>query len=227
MMDSKLYGEIGKAVEYARKNGGSLTEQNLLYVVKLANDISSKTGADFDMLLGEGVIAMMKAEQKYDKEKNDCFAKSTCMSVRGYMLNAINRQTSLVHVPANHMQGFKKGQARLSKSKIEYSQIDASNYDTLGTSYNDAFLNDRDIILQDGLKKLDINGRIAIEMKLRIGKYAKMVPDENNPDKMVYQYQNNLHAIAEELEVPVPTANKIYKDAFSKLSTYCQKAMNE
>lgn len=226
-MDSKLYREIGKAVEYARKNGGSLTEQNLLYVVKLANDISSKTGADFDMLLGEGVIAMMKVEQKYDKEKNDCFAKSTCMSVRGYMLNAINRQTSLVHVPANHMRGFKKGQARLSKSKIEYSQIDASNYDTLGTSYNDAFSNDRDIILQDGLKKLDINGRIAIEMKLRMGKYSKMIPDENNPDKMVYQYQNNLHAIAEELEVPVPTANKIYKEAFSKLSKYCQKAMNE
>ena len=226
-MDSKLYREIGKTVEYARKNGGSLTEQNLLYVVKLANDISSKTGADFDMLLGEGVIAMMKTEQKYDKEKNDCFAKSTCMSVRGYMLNAINRQTSLVHVPANHMQGFKKGQARLSKSKIEYSQIDASNYDTLGTSYNDAFSNDRDIILQDGLKKLDINGRIAIEMKLRMGKYSKMIPDENNPGKMVYQYQNNLHAIAEELEVPVPTANKIYKEAFSKLSKYCQKAMNE
>lgn len=227
MIDSKLYEEIGKAVEYARNNGGTLTEQNLLYVVKLASDISGKTGADFDMLLGEGVIAMMKAEQKYDKEKNDCFAKSTCMAVRGYMLNAINRQTSLVHVPANHMRGFKKGQPRLSKSKIEYSQIDASNYDTLGTSHNDAFSNDRDIILQDGLKKLDINGRIAIEMKLRLGKYAKMIPDENNPDKMVYQYRNNLHAIAEELEVPVPTANKIYKEAFSKLSKYCQKVMNE
>ena len=227
MMDSKLYGEIGKAVEYAKKNGGSLTEQNLLYVVKLASDISNKTGADFDMLLGEGVIAMMKAEQKYDKEKNDCFAKSTCMAVRGYMLNAINRQTSLVHVPANHMMGFKKGQQRLEKSKIEYSHIDASNYDTLGTSYNEAFSNDREVVLQDGLNKLDINGRIAIEMKLRLGKYAKMIPDEKNPEKMVYLYQNNLKAIAEELEVPVPAANKIYKDAFNKLSKYCQRAINE
>lgn len=226
-MDNKLYEEIGKAVKYAKKNNGSLTEQNLLYVVKLAADISNKTGADFDMLLGEGVIAMMKAENKYDKDKNDCFAKSAGLSIRGYMLNAVNRQTSLVHIPANHMQGFKKGQSRSEKTKVEYSQIDASNYDTLGTSYNEAFSNDRDIILQNGLKKLDINGRTAIEMKLRIGKYAKMIPDKDDPTKMVYKYQNNLHAIADELEVPVNVATKIYKDAFNKLSKYCQSANNE
>ena len=43
-MDSKLYNEIGRAVEEAKKKGGSLTEQNLLYVVKVAQDIASQAG---------------------------------------------------------------------------------------------------------------------------------------------------------------------------------------
>jgi DNA-directed RNA polymerase specialized sigma subunit len=93
-MDSKLYNQIGKAVETARKNNGSLTEQNLLYVVKVATDIANKTGADLETLIGEGVIAMMKAEEKYDPSKNNSFAKAAAMAVRGYMLNSINRQVS-------------------------------------------------------------------------------------------------------------------------------------
>ena len=116
-MDSRLYKEIGKAVKIAEKNGGSLTEKNLLYVVKVATDIANKTGADFDDLLAEGVVAMMEAEKRYDPEKNDNFVKSAAMSVRGYMLNYLNRQGSLVHIPANHMKGFKKGQERLEDRK--------------------------------------------------------------------------------------------------------------
>ena len=100
-MDSKLYSDIGKAVEIAQKNGGTLTEKNLLYVVKVATDIANKTGADFDSLLAEGVIAMMDAEKKYDPSKNDKFVKAAAMAVRGYMLNYLNRQGSLVHIPAN------------------------------------------------------------------------------------------------------------------------------
>lgn len=120
-MDSKLYNDIGKAVDIAQKKGGSLTEQNLKYVVKVAQDIANKTGADFDSLLAEGVIAMMKAEKKYDPSKNNKFVKAAAMSVRGYMLNSINRQGNLVHIPANHMKGFKKGQGRLDSSNIELS----------------------------------------------------------------------------------------------------------
>ena len=225
-MDSKLYNDIGKAVEIAKKNGGSLTEQNLLYVVKVATDIASKTGADFDSLLAEGVIAMMKAEEKYDPEKNDKFVKSAAISVRGYMLNSLNRQGSLVHIPANHMKGFKKGQDRLDASKIEYCPIDATNYDTLGEVDNTAFKVDRDAILQEGLKTLDINGRIAIEMKLHLGKYSETVPSKNN-DRLVYRYGNSMQSIADELEVPLNTANRIYKEAMTKLSAYCQAAVAE
>lgn len=225
-MDSKLYNDIGKAVEIAKQNGGSLTEQNLLYVVKVATDIASKTGADFDSLLAEGVIAMMKAEEKYDPEKNDKFVKSAAISVRGYMLNSLNRQGSLVHIPANHMKGFKKGQDRLDASKIEYCPIDATNYDTLGEVDNTAFKVDRDAILQEGLKTLDINGRIAIEMKLHLGKYSETVPSKNN-DRLVYRYGNSMQSIADELEVPLNTANRIYKEAMTKLSAYCQAAVAE
>lgn len=226
VMDSKLYSDIGKAVEIAQKNGGSLTEQNLLYVVKVATDIANKTGADFDSLLAEGVIAMMKAEEKYDPSKNDKFVKAASMSVRGYMLNAINRQGTLVHIPANHMKGFKKGQERLDSSKIEYCPIDATNYDTLGYVDNSAFQVDRDAILQEGLKTLDINGRIAIEMKLHLGKYAETLPSEDK-DRIVYKYSNSMQSIADELEVPLNTANKIFKEAVTKLSKYCQAAANE
>ena len=225
-MDSKLYNDIGKAVEIAKKNGGSLTEKNLLYVVKVAADMANKTGAEFESLLSVGVIAMMDAERKYDPSKNDKFTKAAAMAVRGYMLNELNRNGSLVHIPANHMKGFKKGQERLESSKIEYCPIDASDYDTLGYVDNSAFKVDRDTILQEGLATLEPNGRIAIEMKLHLGKYAEQLPSEGK-DRIVYKYGTSMQSIADELEVPLNTANKILKDAMAKLSKYCQAAANE
>ena len=104
-MDSKLYNDIGKAVKLAEKYGGTLTEKNLLYVVKVATDIANKTGADFESLLSEGVIAMMNVEKKYDDTKNDKFVKAAAVAVRGYMLNYLNRQGTLVHIPVNHLKG--------------------------------------------------------------------------------------------------------------------------
>jgi RNA polymerase sigma factor (sigma-70 family) len=222
-MDSKLYNDIGKAVEIAKKQGGSLTEQNLLYVVKVATDIANKTGADLDSLIAEGVIAMMNVEEKYDPSKNDKFTKAAALAVRGYMLNSINRQGNLVHIPVNHMKGFKKGQDRKEDSKVEYCQIDATDYDTLGYVDNSAFEVDRDAILQEGLKTLDINGRIAVEMKLHLGKYSEQLPSEGK-DNIVWKYGNSMQSIADELEVPLTTANKIFKDAINKLSAYCQAA---
>jgi len=221
-MDSKLYSEIGAAVKRAEKNGGDLTTKNLFYVAKVAKDLSSKTGADFDMLFSEGVIAMKKSEEKYDPEKNDSFVKFAGVSVRGYMLNAINRQSSLVHIPVNHQKGFKKGQEAECDTNIQTVDIDAFNYDTLGMVDGSAFCNERMDILNDGLSRLDINGRIALKMKLRLDEYGDMVPSDEDPTMLVYKYQNNMKAIADELEVPVTHATKIYKEALSKLSAYCQ-----
>ena len=145
------------------------------------------------------------------------------MSVRGYMLNSINRQGSLVHIPVNHLKGFKKGQDRKEDSVLEYCPIDASNYDTLGEEDNAAFQTDRYAIIQEGLKTLDINGRIAMEMKLRLGKYAEELPSEGK-DRVEFKYGNSMQSIADELEVPLSTANKIYKEAMDKLSAYCRAA---
>ena len=221
-MDSRLYSEIGAAVKRAEKNGGDLTTKNLFYVAKVAKDISSKTGVDFDMLFSEGVIAMKKSEEKYDPEKNDSFVKFAGVSVRGYMLNAINRQGSLVHIPVNHQKGFKKGQEAEVDTNIQTVDIDAFNYDTLGMVDGSAFFNERMDILKDGLDTLDINGRIALKMKLRLDEYGDMIPSEEDPTKMVYKYQNSMKAIADTLEVPVPHATKIYKEALTKLTEYCR-----
>ena len=221
-MDSRLYSEIGAAVKRAEKNGGDLTTKNLFYVAKVAKDLSAKTGADFDMLFSEGVIAMKKSEEKYDPEKNDSFVKFAGVSVRGYMLNAINRQGTLVHIPVNHQKGFKKGQEAEVDTNIQTVDIDAFNYDTLGMVDGSAFFNERMDILKDGLETLDVNSRIALKMKLRLDEYGDMVPDVDDPTKMVYKYQNSMKAIAETLEVPVPHASKIYKEALAKISAYCQ-----
>ena len=221
-MDSRLYSEIGAAVKRAEKNGGDLTTKNLFYVAKVAKDLSAKTGADFDMLFSEGVIAMKKSEEKYDPEKNDSFVKFAGVSVRGYMLNAINRQGTLVHIPVNHQKGFKKGQEAEVDTNIQTLDIDAFNYDTLGMVDGSAFFNERMDILKDGLETLDVNSRIALKMKLRLDEYGDMVPDVDDPTKMVYKYQNSMKAIADTLEVPVPHASKIYKEALAKISAYCQ-----
>ena len=221
-MDSRLYSEIGAAVKYAEENGGDLTTKNLFYVAKVAKDLSAKTGADFDMLFSEGVIAMKKSEEKYDPEKNDNFVKFAGVSVRGYMLNAINRQGTLVHIPVNHQKGFKKGKEADVDTNVKTIDIDAFNYDMLGSVDGMEFFNERMDILTEGLKTLDVNSQIALKMKLRLDEYGDMVPSDDDPTKMVYKYQNNMKAIAERLEVPVPHASKIYKEALIKISAYCQ-----
>jgi hypothetical protein len=124
------------------------------------------------------------------------------------------------------MKGFKKGQDRLESSKIEYCPIDATDYDTLGYTDNSMFEEDREAILLEGLNTLEPNGRIAVEMKLHLGKYAEVLPSDGK-DKLVYKYNNSMQSIADELEVPLNTANKIFKDAITKLSKYCQAACNE
>lgn len=209
-MDTRLYNQIGKAVENAEKHGGDLTTKNLKYVWKVAEDVSSKTGVDVNDLFVEGVIAMKKAEEKYDPTKNDNFTKYCATAVRGYMLNVVNRQSSMVHVPVNHLKGFKKGQEQHSEvSNITYEHIDSYDYDTLGSVDNEFMNRDRDEILREGLNKLDESGRIAIKMKLHMDEYASM--------KSI-----KMSDIADELEVTVPIANRIYKEALDKLSKYCQ-----
>ncbi len=110
---------------------------------------------------------------------------------------------------------YRKGQKRTI-------DIDAFNYDRLGSVDGNIFFNERMDILNEGLERLDVNGRIALKMKLRLDEYGDMIPSDDDPTKMVYKYQNNMKAIADVLEVPVPHASKIYKEALIKLSEYCQ-----
>lgn len=213
-MDNKLYEEIGKAVEKSEKRkNADLTTKNLKYVVKVAMDMCKKTGVDFNELLVEGVIGMKKAEEKYDPEQNDSFTKYAAKSVRGYMLNAVNRQGNLVHIPANHLQGFKKGQEANEETKLSYERIDSFSYDSLGTVDNAAFDYDREHVLRMGLNRLDDVGRTIMKMKLRIDEYSNME-------------KNSFKTIAEELDLTIPVVNKIFKESLDKLSKYCQHEMN-
>lgn len=224
-MDSKLYNEIGKVVERAEKFGGTLTEKNMLYVAKVADDVSKASGVDFETLFSEGIIGMMKFEEKFDPTKHDNFVKAAAPSVRGYMINFINRQNNLVHIPVNQLQGFKKGQKRVDGTNVEMVHIDSMDYDTLGVD-DYSIEQDRERILNEGLMKLDINGRIAVMMKLRLGKYATVVQSKDDPSKTIYKYNNNIASIANELNCPKAKVAKIYKDAFTKLQKYCQAAYN-
>lgn len=213
-MDNKLFKIIGETVKSAEKNGDDLTSKNLKYVAKVAKDVASKTGADVSDLFAEGVIAMKKCEEKYDPEKNDNFVKFCATSVRGYMMNFVNRQSSLVHIPVNHLKGFKSGQeSRDEVSEISYNYIDSMDYDSLGIIDDNVFNRDKFEILMEGLNTLDENARIAIKMKLRIDEYSHLK-------------KNSMKVIADELEVPVNIANKIYKEALQKLTKYCRAEIN-
>ena len=151
-MDSRLFDSINAAVKLAVKNDGDLTTKNLRYVYSVAMDISSKTGIDVDELFAEGVIAMKKCEQKYDPSKNNNFVKSCISSVRGYMMNYVNRMNNLVHIPVNHLKGFKSGQdERTDVSQISYSHIDGMDYDSLGTTDDTIFHRDKwGVVIEEG-----------------------------------------------------------------------------
>ena len=212
-MDSKYYEEIGKAVERAKKIGGDLTTQNLLYVVKIAIDVANKTGVDENDLIAIGTEAMKEIERKYDETKNDTFIKVCGPSIRGKMLNFVNRQTHLVHIPVNHLKGFKKGQDAKEETKITYKGIEPNDYDNLGECGNYAFCNEEEYILRKGLETLDEVGQKTIKIKFRMDEYSNLE-------------KNNIQFMSQELEVPIPIARKIYNESFEKLSKYCQEAIN-
>lgn len=212
-MDSKLFDMISVAVKHAEKTNGDLTTKNLKYVYSTAMDISRRTGIDVDELFAEGVIAMKKCEQKYDPKKNDNFVKSCIPSIRGYMMNYVNRMNNLVHIPVNHMKGFKSGQeAKRDVSHVSYSHIDGMDYDSLGATDDKIFNKDKFEILMDGISRLDSVSKVAVQMKLKLGDYTNTK-------------NNNMKAIADELDVPINVASKIYKDAIKKLSKYCRAEM--
>lgn len=212
-MDSRYYEEIGKAVERAKKEGGDLTTQNLLYVVKIANNEANKTGVDVNDLIAVGTEAMKKVETKYDKNKNDNFVKMCGRYIRGELMNFINRQGGLVHIPVNHQKGFKKGQEAKENTNITYQSIEVDDYDKFGECDSYAFANEREEILRNGLNTLDEYGRKTIKMKLRMDEYKNLK-------------QNNFKVMAEELELTIPIVRKIYNEALEKLSNYCQKEIN-
>lgn len=208
-MDSRLYEEIGKAVEKARKNNGDLTTQNLLYVVKVAKSVSKETGVDEDELIGVGTEAMKALESKYDSNKNDNFTKFCGMTLRGKMMNFINREyKNLVHIPVSDQKGFKKGQDAKEGTNVTYKSIDADDYDTLGECPNMSFYDEKFEVLEKGIDTLDEYGRKTIQIKFKLGEYKDI-------EHSSYQ------AMAEELEVTVPIAKKIYLEAYDKLKRYC------
>lgn len=213
-MDSRYYDEIGKAVERAKKLGGDLTTQNLLYVVKVAVKVAQETGADENDLIAIGTEAMKKVENKYDKTKNDNFVKACGLSVRGEMMNFVNRHSSLVHIPVNHQKGFKKGQNAREETKITYHNIDMEDYETLGECSNYAFKNENDDIFRRGLESLDEFGRKTVKMKLRMDEYKNL------------KY-NNFQVMADELETTVPLVRQKYLEAIEKLKNYCQRIIND
>lgn len=213
-MDSRYYNEIGKAVKRAQENDGDLTTQNLLYIVKIAKNESRKTGIDEDELIAVGTEAMKKVEMKYDKTRNDNFVKACGASVRGEIMNYINRNTNLVHIPVNHQKGFKKGQeAKEETVELSYFRIDELDYDMLGECNNLAFNDERDYILRKGLETLDEYGKKTIMMKLHMDEYGDM------------KY-NNFQVMADELELPIQRVKQIYTQSLEKLTRYCQSEMN-
>ena len=111
------------------------------------------------------------------------------------------------------MKGFKKGQDSKEETKISYNDIDMYDYDTLGECSNYAFRNEEDIVLRKGIKTLDEAGQKTIKIKLKLDEYSNLE-------------KNNYQVMAQELEVPIPVARKIYNESFEKLSKYCQKAVN-
>ena len=219
-MDSKLYNEIGKAA----KNGKTLTEKNLPYVWHVAMELSSSTGADVEDLFMVGVTEMCEKESTYDPNMNTGgFTKYCGFSIRCKMLNYINRGgVDLVHIPANHKKGFKRGQEENESSKASYMSIDSSDYDTLGYVQNDAFKNEKMDIVMNALDSLDEVAQIVVKMKFRLGEYGATEDNPNNPGRLRHKYQNNMKAIADEIGVPVAVANKIYKSAMDKLENYCK-----
>lgn len=224
-MDSRLYNEIGEAA----KVGKTLTEKNLPYVWHVANELSMGSGVDVEELFMVGVTEMCRREAMYDPEKNTGgFTKYCGFSVRCEMMNYINRGgADLVHIPANLKRGFKKGQEECESAKVSYTRIDAEDYDSLGISGNDAFKDEKMEVVMGALDKLDDVARIAVEMKYHLGKYGETEQHPTNPDKLVFKYPNNMEAIANELEVPVPTATKILNSAMSKLRKVCKAQYGE
>lgn len=101
LIDSSMEIELSKRI----KNGDQLAvskliESNLRFVISVAKQYQNM-GLEFEDLISEGNIGLIKAAQKFDEEKGFKFISYAVWWIRQSILKAIAEQSRVVYLPLN------------------------------------------------------------------------------------------------------------------------------
>lgn len=138
-----------------------IIEKNIGFVVELVKKYLGR-GAEYDDLLSEGIIGLIKAHDRYDPDKGASFTTYAQFSVEQYVKDFIERETSLIRKPKRFY--------RRSATK-EYQQPN--------------MIRGFKILAQNHVSLEDI---VSTKEGARAIKYKHIIPDETtSPEEIVIQ----------------------------------------
>lgn len=140
---SQLIHRGGREGEKARE---ALVNANLRFVVSVANKYKGQ-GLDFEDLISEGNIGLLKATETFDETRGFRFCSHAVWWIRHYITTAIYDKGSIVRLPTNQqkmLSAFHRRRDEVMKQECrmmtteEYADESGINVDTLKSSINAA-----------------------------------------------------------------------------------------
>jgi len=98
-----------------------LTRANFRFVVSVAKQYQNQ-GLSLPDLINEGILGLVKAIEKFDETREFKFIPYAIWWIRQSILQALAEQSSVVHLPLNHVGSLNKITKALSKFEQEHER---------------------------------------------------------------------------------------------------------
>lgn len=196
-------------------NTSPLVINNLSLVHRCIRGIKIPKLLEYEDLFQAGCEGLVQASKRFDAKKGFCFSTYAYKYIKGYILRAIRKNSSLVHIPVYKLLQYSNGD---TDSQVKVSYINGILWDTVEVSKH---------ITIDDTNKMERTIDYYLLRRL-INRYKhKLTPKQKNALEIYYNITNDnegntLKMVADKLDVSTERARQLINRAIANL----RKAMN-
>jgi RNA polymerase sigma factor (sigma-70 family) len=205
-----------------------LDNMGLVHKIVGKYNVYDNVNFDYDDLLQEGTIGLMKAIKNFDSSKNNKFSTFAHHYINGYILRHIN-EVNPIHIPAGKVAKSKRVkklmQENLSNEKISKELklndeklndlIDIQNQSVISLYAKTSNAIENNSYYIDTIESKEIaDDDLIIDIKNAINKLSKS--QKEILMQIIYKNKKGTE-IAKEMNYTKQNVNRIYRDALKKL----------
>jgi RNA polymerase primary sigma factor len=197
LIDATEEIELSKRIKNGDKSAfDKLIRSNLRFVITVAKQYQGM-GLEFEDLISEGNIGLIKAAQKFDETKGFKFISYAVWWIRQSILKAIAEQSRVVHLPINKVNKITK----VNKAII-YLEKDLGREPTI-----------QDISIYLEMKEIDIENCIRFS-----NKHTSMDRPINEDGDSLYEVYENKESVKPDSDLMDISLKQNISDVLSTLS---------